>query len=582
MGGSSAQLSIILSLIDNASSALAGVSENTRQHLQSIQSSADEVRNTFGLLGTAIIGGLGVLVASAANVDTAQSQLNTAVKAGINAANQDTGSTSVLSKEKANLQEQLAGVNAKLAEYEIKLNSGKAASGGYAVTIATLETKAAGLKEQLDQVTASMSLQGAQSSTLVSQFMQAAEANTNLGFSMTDSITAYAQLFRATDSVSQSLKEGQIAMDLARASNGQLDFAAAAKQVELAMEGNGRALKQYGIVLKDGLSPGEALAELQQKLAGTAQDYVNTPWGQLDVAKAKTDQLSESLGNGLIPALMNALATLTPLIVKITDWVNEHPKLTAGILMVVGVVGLLSLGISAIAGIISAGISVFLALSTVLEVVGAAVALVSLPMLIWIGVIALVIAAVALLAYEIYTHWSDIKNWTTDLMSHVSRTWSDTWTAVATFFRSMWTTLKGDIQAAISFIESLLNGLFSVVSSITSKVMAPIQAVTSAVSGIVSGIASTASSFLSVPRFASGGIVTSPTYALIGEAGPEAVIPLSAFSGGMSLAGAGGGSGGGINIYIQGGNYLDSGGATMIADAIGKQILRQLRLKNFA
>ena len=79
----------------------------------------------------------------------------------------------------------------------------------------------------------------------------------------------------------------------------------------------------------------------------------------------------------------------------------------------------------------------------------------------------------------------------------------------------------------------------------------------------------------------SGGIVNGPTMALVGEAGPEAIIPLSAFSGGSSLAGGGGGFGGGINIYIQGGNYLDSGGATMIANAIGKQILQQLRLKNF-
>jgi phage-related minor tail protein len=39
---------------------------------------------------------------------------------------------------------------------------------------------------------------------------------------------------------------------------------------------------------------------------------------------------------------------------------------------------------------------------------------------------------------------------------------------------------------------------------------------------------------------ASGGIVTSPTMALIGEAGPEAVIPLS----------RGGGFGGGITITV--------------------------------
>ena len=36
-----------------------------------------------------------------------------------------------------------------------------------------------------------------------------------------------------------------------------------------------------------------------------------------------------------------------------------------------------------------------------------------------------------------------------------------------------------------------------------------------------------------VPAFANGGIVTGPTLALIGEAGPEAVVPLSGRNGGM-------------------------------------------------
>jgi hypothetical protein len=74
---------------------------------------------------------------------------------------------------------------------------------------------------------------------------------------------------------------------------------------------------------------------------------------------------------------------------------------------------------------------------------------------------------------------------------------------------------------------------------------------------------------------ADGGFVTQPTLALIGEAGPEAVIPLS----GMGASGAGGSQ---INVYIQGGNYLDSQGATMIGNALAKQIVTQLRVKNYA
>lgn len=66
--------------------------------------------------------------------------------------------------------------------------------------------------------------------------------------------------------------------------------------------------------------------------------------------------------------------------------------------------------------------------------------------------------------------------------------------------------------------------------------------------------ANSAASRMNIPRMANGGIVTSPTLALIGEAGPEAVVPL----------GKGGGMGGGITINISGG----LGTSTDIANAV--------------
>jgi hypothetical protein len=45
--------------------------------------------------------------------------------------------------------------------------------------------------------------------------------------------------------------------------------------------------------------------------------------------------------------------------------------------------------------------------------------------------------------------------------------------------------------------------------------------------GRVGGDDSSANSGINIPKMAAGGIVNSPTLAMIGEAGPEAVIPLS-------------------------------------------------------
>jgi hypothetical protein len=49
-----------------------------------------------------------------------------------------------------------------------------------------------------------------------------------------------------------------------------------------------------------------------------------------------------------------------------------------------------------------------------------------------------------------------------------------------------------------------------------------------------------------IPMLADGGIVTGPTLAMIGERGPEAVIPLSKAGGGVG--------GGGVTIHVNGGD----------------------------
>jgi hypothetical protein len=67
-------------------------------------------------------------------------------------------------------------------------------------------------------------------------------------------------------------------------------------------------------------------------------------------------------------------------------------------------------------------------------------------------------------------------------------------------------------------------------------VTGPIGGLVQGATGGVGGIGSTPAGgkpkgFSGVPRLATGGIVTAPTLALIGEAGPEAVIPLGSRNG---------------------------------------------------
>ncbi|MDF1498515.1 MAG: phage tail tape measure protein [Patescibacteria group bacterium] len=70
-----------------------------------------------------------------------------------------------------------------------------------------------------------------------------------------------------------------------------------------------------------------------------------------------------------------------------------------------------------------------------------------------------------------------------------------------------------------------------------------------------------------IPHLASGGIVTRPTIAMIGEAGAEAVVPLNS-SNGL----------GGITVNINGGTYLSESVAEEIGDMIIGKLKNQLRI----
>ena len=118
---------------------------------------------------------------------------------------------------------------------------------------------------------------------------------------------------------------------------------------------------------------------------------------------------------------------------------------------------------------------------------------------------------------------------------------------------------KVGIQAANNWYKTgvdqaqfIVNGLEAELTKLTPKLMAKMDEIAAklkrsvnidvVVTERVNRIVSTISS--SIPKMADGGIVTGPTLAMIGEAGPEAVIPLSQ----MGRMG-----GGGVTVNVTGG-----------------------------
>jgi hypothetical protein len=97
-----------------------------------------------------------------------------------------------------------------------------------------------------------------------------------------------------------------------------------------------------------------------------------------------------------------------------------------------------------------------------------------------------------------------------------------------------------------------MQGLVSSMSASISGLMSQISSAQSAASAAKSAAAAIPAKKV---KLATGGLVTGPTNALIGEAGPELVIPLDKFE---SMFGMMGGSGKAINYYAAPNQSLDN------------------------
>lgn len=93
---------------------------------------------------------------------------------------------------------------------------------------------------------------------------------------------------------------------------------------------------------------------------------------------------------------------------------------------------------------------------------------------------------------------------------------------------------KAAINAVLATAERILNNPINAINAVLSI----LNAIPGVNIGMLPGI--------SLPRMATGGIVTRPTIAQIGEAGPEAVIPLTSMAGGIGTT---------YNVYIDGIKY---------------------------
>jgi hypothetical protein len=111
--------------------------------------------------------------------------------------------------------------------------------------------------------------------------------------------------------------------------------------------------------------------------------------------------------------------------------------------------------------------------------------------------------------------------------------WKGIFKAVGDAFMAIWNGLSGGVKAAFDFVGGIIKGYLNIWIGLINFLIRAIDKIhfkipdyVPVVGGKEFGI-----NLPEIPAFAKGGIVTAPTVGLIGEAGPEAIIPLSKFSG---------------------------------------------------
>jgi hypothetical protein len=157
------------------------------------------------------------------------------------------------------------------------------------------------------------------------------------------------------------------------------------------------------------------------------------------------------------------------------------------------------------------------------------------------------------------------------ILAAIRGDWEGAWKAIKDYVSGMWDAIKNLAKGlwdgigtyfkdGINSIIDKVNGFINSINRLGEKKIK------------VGDVEIGGFSIPNIPRLAMGGIVTSPTIAMIGEAGPEAVIPLSGKQRGM-------GAGGGVNVYVTGNEIMDDQTARRLADMIGIQVADSLRLQ---
>ena len=325
---------------------------------------------------------------------------------------------------------------------------------------------------------------------------------------------ALARLATQTHDVQKAQELASLAMDIS-AGTGK-DLSTVTEALAKAAGGSTTALAKLSPELKQMAKDGASADEMMAVLSGTFMDQAsvaaNSAEGQFKRLSVGLAETKETIGAALLPVIEAAL----PVLQAMGQWAQDN---TTIFLVVAGAIG----GIAAAVVIANAAITawgvattVFTGIQTAFNAIMAANPVVLFALAIAALVVGLVIA---------YKKFDAVK----DIVDAV--------------FGAIKTGIKGGMDAITSYLSFVMGVYKAIFNAIGKLWNSTIGKLSFSVPDWVPGIGGKGFDVPNIPMLANGGIVSSPTLALIGERGPEAVIPLDRMNS----------MGGGMNITVQAG-----------------------------
>jgi hypothetical protein len=384
------------------------------------------------------------------------------------------------------------------------------------------------------------------------ELLAAADKAVKLGFDNELAAVSLARLLQATGDINLTMQGFQAAMDLARFKG--IGLEEATRALILALQGSPRILKEFGIEIDEHASKQTILAAVMKATAGQAEAYSKSFYGIFDVFKQIFGEVLEMIGEPIVArleilsnAFISRFGTDIPSSLKRFEDEIQNFVLPA----------IIGLGAEALflAGKFIWGISMIKA-----------------AVLAFFGPAGLLVAIItAFLAWFILNWDTNIKgissmfdwlgekigSWTETIKSYFAKL-NEVMDAHAQSIRDSvggafdW--IRGRAGDALNWIGDKIAWIVTQWNNMIGLISAPIKAAGSAIKNAI--------------PFADGGIVTSPTLGLVGEAGPEAIIPLN------RLGGVGG-----VTITISGNTFMSEENFMQMMDrAVAKVIKYQIRV----